>query len=998
MDLTKVEDQLAVKAWIKHPAVKGVFLAPPCGTASTARQIELPGEDAPKPLRTLDEPNGIADLSGQDMLRVSAANVLYEFTAEIMDLCTELGKACMVENPKNSLFWVTTWWVECDSSRYHFIQDHQACAYGGQRPKWTRLTANFEHVHTISLVCPQNHEHLPWGVVRTGNKRVFATSLEVHYPRDLCDAIAHAFVLCFVEQGMQFHSQPTLQHVAKASTLQQTTTLKLPPLVPQFKSKFVVFFNGNVQVWPSSTVPSSAAKQLHEVKFGETVSVKLSGRQKEVDFSDHVVKRVDEELNIWRISFSLREFAELGLTFDRMLFFGLQWEPQEFLERALQVTHPVAVSEALPSELARTVEELIHFGHVEVAKRRLQFFQKWNKRARDLEQQEAELRANMDPLVERAVRGKRILLFQEMLSFYEYPDMEVVSELRDGSSLTGEVPATAMLPFKFTPSVVTCESLRLQSKLRRQKILSEDGSSGDPQVDEEVWAQTLDECTKGWLRGPLDPDDVPLDAPISKRFGLKQKHKVRLIDDFTESAVNQSVTVTETPVLHTVDVACALVAHFFGVSSTVGTSCELVVRTFDLSSAYRQIALNAEGRGVAYIRVYNPTLCRWELFQALVLPFGAVRSVHSFLRLARAVWWLGAVGCLLPWSSFFDDYIVFSTPPLAKSTDLSVCALFKLLGWLFAQEGRKCMPFGCECEALGVIFDLAGSSSGVCRISNTPSRISELKAEIDRILEKGWISQTEAQKLRGRMQFADSQIYGRTGKRCTRALRDFACRRRTKISNRDATFLKLFIQLLESDEPRRVVADNGTQAVIVTDACYERDSKDWPCGLGGVLVDPATGKKQFFSCALDAEKRLILGEQSKKQIIFEAETLCAVLAYMLWTPDLECGKSFLYVDNEGTKFCLIRGASENDTVDVISQIFAEQEVFTKTVCWIARVSSFSNIADDPSRGDSQQLIRLGFEDVSIQALVVLEQLTAAIVGKMGTADGCRVKPIDKKEQ
>ena len=101
-------------------------------------------------------------LSGTDMLRVSAANVLYEFTAEVMDLCTLLGKACMVENPRNSLFWVTTWWAECDSNGHHHISDHQACAYGAQRPKWTRLTANFEQVHTICNTCPGDHTHLPW--------------------------------------------------------------------------------------------------------------------------------------------------------------------------------------------------------------------------------------------------------------------------------------------------------------------------------------------------------------------------------------------------------------------------------------------------------------------------------------------------------------------------------------------------------------------------------------------------------------------------------------------------------------------------------------------------------------------------------------------------------------------------------------------------------------------------------------------------------------------
>eukprot|EP00435_Cladocopium_sp_Y103_P054615 s3212_g17.t2 len=175
-------------------------------------------------------------------------------------------------------------------------------------------------------------------------------------------------------------------------------------------------------------------------------------------------------------------------------------------------------------------------------------------------------------------------------------------------------------------------------------------------------------------------------------------------------------------------------------------------------------------------------------------------------------------------------------------------------------------------------------------------------------------------------------------------------------------------------EPRRVLADDGSHVMVFTDACYERDARDLPCGLGGVFVDPISGRKEFFSCPLDAEKRSLLGEQSKKQIIFEAESLCAVLAYMLWSQSLEHRKSFLYVDNEGTKFSLINGASENAFVDVLSQIFAENEMLVKTSCWISRVSSHSNIADSPSRGDTRQLLQLGFNDISMQAFAMLEQL------------------------
>ena len=491
------------------------------------------------------------------------------------------------------------------------------------------------------------------------------------------------------------------------------------------------------------------------------------------------------------------------------------------------------------------------------------------------------------------------------------------------------------------------------------------------------------EVDKGWLSGPLAWDEVPDQAPISKRFGLRQRHKVRLIDDFSESAVNDTVSVHETPVLHTVDVACAATAYWFEQCEKHGVPSKLLARTFDLSSAYRQVALSQSGREHAYIRVYNPSTGKWAMFQALVLPFGAIRSVHSFLRAARAIWWLGVVGCKLFWSSFFDAYIVFTPPQLSVSAELSTVALFKLLGWIFAEDGRTCKPFQSSCEALGVVFDLSESDKGKCKVSNTASRIEELSGEIQRILEAGVITQVESQKLRGRMQFAESQIYGRTSKRCLATLRDLSCRRRSKILERDEMFLRLFISLLKSEDPRIVCCDNRSSVVILTDASYEPDSRDRICGLGGLVVDRCMGKQFFFSLVLSEQQRAILGEPNRKQIIFEAETLCAVLAYNLWMQLISDRKSFLFVDNEGTKFCLIKGSSDNIVVDTLAQIFAETETHVRTACWISRVSSYSNLADAPSRGDCTLLRKLGFVEVSEDASNCLDSICRCICEKLG---------------
>ena len=475
LDLTSTADQQLVLEWLEHPAVKAVFIAPPCGTASAARAIDLPGENAPRPLRTLDEPDGIQGLTANELARVSAANILYAFTVEVLERCCKLQILCMIENPRNSLFWFVTVWVESSATADLFVQDHQACMYGSKRPKFTRLAANFEQVHTISALCDGNHPHEPWGIVRTGNKRTFATALEVHYPKALCEAIVKAFTLKFIQLGLQMDpSMPSLYHAAKASTGTQAVSMKLPPTVPPYKHKYVVFMLNNVLVWPTQHAIPVEHKLIHEVTFGGVLCV---------NERPHYQERILHELALWKVDFSWDSFEQFAGSFDCLRILGVQWEPNEFVEKALQVEHPMDSLTTLPDELKFATQQMLKLSPGDVARRRADFFKYWSARAKELVPEEAKLKSQMDPVVANAVRQKRLKLFAEMLAFYKYPDKEVVNELVHGADLVGDVPTTRMLPVKFTPALLTVEALRSQSKLRRPHVAQDCRSSGDTEID-----------------------------------------------------------------------------------------------------------------------------------------------------------------------------------------------------------------------------------------------------------------------------------------------------------------------------------------------------------------------------------------------------------------------------------------------------------------------------------------------------------------------------------
>jgi len=96
----------------------------------------------------------------------------------------------------------------------------------------------------------------------------------------------------------------------------------------------------------------------------------------------------------------------------------------------------------------------------------------------------------------------------------------------------------------------------------------------------------------------------------------------------------------------------------------------------------------------------------------------------------------------------------------------------------------------------------------------------------------------------------------------------------------------------------------------------------------------------------------VLGEKRKKQIILEAETLAAVTAFALWQFFFAGRRCVLFVDNEGTKFSLLKVSFDNDIVDLLAGYFAEYELLVHAFSWLARVPSKSNIADPPSRNDT----------------------------------------------
>ena len=139
-----------------------MHIAPPCGTASRAREIPLSRGRGPQPLRNDLWPLGLPGLNKADQARVDSANAIYVRAANFCLWLREqaaqhgLPSHFCVENPLRSYMWMIPEFVRLKPQCLHIAYD--VCMHGGDRDKhqmlWTSMgelqaleSAVIVHIH-----------------------------------------------------------------------------------------------------------------------------------------------------------------------------------------------------------------------------------------------------------------------------------------------------------------------------------------------------------------------------------------------------------------------------------------------------------------------------------------------------------------------------------------------------------------------------------------------------------------------------------------------------------------------------------------------------------------------------------------------------------------------------------------------------------------------------------------------------------------------------------
>ncbi|CAE7673348.1 unnamed protein product [Symbiodinium sp. CCMP2456] len=677
---------------ISRPDVVLCHFAPPCGTATT-----------PGTMRSHSAPDGVSNLEGAALVRVTTANRIYEVISSLIQRCTELGILWCLENPNRSLAWLTS----CIASALrtpHVQTRFHHCMFGSQRRKHTSLCHNIPFAQALQVTCDGKHDHLPWGRLPDGGPAIKA---EVSYPPLLCRCLAHAFVNQLLHLGatapaVTLHeaSVPAARAAQVAASRQPNK--RLPPLVTEFAA--IVTVRGPESQIPSSSVLEAAWPVDSSCIVHPPTPVLPVGTKRLSSFPDRG---------------SQQGLEAKGAC---MVRFGIPWLPSDFVSQAIKCKHPKLLASALPKPLKECIERCVSQSPADLAKERTANLRQWMLRAKELKDECDE--PLVSPHCRDILSNKSMRLLGEMIETSGYGDVNLPNDIGEGFDLLGPIPdSSGVMPKKATFASLSVSEVREVASDNQRSVWQATKDSirtaEDLEVAREVYRLTLAELDAKWVEGPFGLSDLPKDAILTRRFGVVQSSwdavkgsikKIRPIDDLTESLANLTSSGTETIAPHGVD--CIIVG--------------LVHRS----------------------------------------------------RLFR-----------LHWSCFFDDFFLVSCDREMAHLDLIQKGFFEIMGWSTSVE--KDDGFRPMARALGVEINLADSAAGLFKVSNTEARQKELSAIISGMLEKGSALSKDFEVLRGRLIFAENQIFGRMACRHMQRI-SRACRSKGMVEIRDELAVHFF--------------------------------------------------------------------------------------------------------------------------------------------------------------------------------------------------------------
>ena len=120
-----------------------------------------------------------------------------------------------------------------------------------------------------------------------------------------------------------------------------------------------------------------------------------------------------------------------------------------------------------------------------------------------------------------------------------------------------------------------------------------------------------------------------------------------------------------------------------------------------------------------------------------------------------------------------------------------------------------------------------------------------------------------------------------------------------------------------------------------------------------------------------------LNPAGKKTAIFQCEFFAVLVALKAWGEKLSSRQVVFYVDNDGVRDVLISCNTADPVGSVLLTNVLELEGTLAISSWFTRVPSKSNIADNPSRGETNDLLAVKAKHEQVEPIKILHTHTHA---------------------
>ncbi len=548
---------------------------------------------------------------------------------------------------------------------------------------------------------------------------------------------------------------------------------------------------------------------------------------------------------------------------------------------------------------------------------------------------------------------KNVALHRELVYVARVPDLMAVPQLLIGSRMLGRSLPIYTMPTRVVEPLATMEEFLDRREATNEKVMRLASKPIEAELSHASWQKSVAEEERGVLLGPYPRlADLPYQEPslcwrkpVWERHGGAFDWEVRNIDDMLVAEQNETAAYQSTHIPMTVDA----VATQTRTAQEAFPEDELAGFSSDFAKAYKQVPGAPQQAERTVLAQWSPPHRQIMFWIAMSLLFGGRLAPLGFARYPALIILLTAVLFALGFQHCVDDLLCVERKSTADGAHQVWMRFTKLLGW---DVPFNKSPYPSQCFiVVGIQLDLAPFPLEPAEISITELRLESLEEALQGVAQTQRLTPAFASKLYGRLNFACTQMWGRTGRARLKAFLRRIYERRDNYNMQIATAVAWWLAFLRDYRPRPVPLVLRTERAVVT---YS-DGEGTDAGVGiAIWHDDDRPRAAYLSVhteirrAWSAQRALQLQTEEFSDI-FCVEAVGPLAIITTW-PQLLRGRLWLhFIDNTSAQSALVRGASSVHAGDVIvghtwMAIAREASHF-----WCDRVCSKSNPIDGVSR-------------------------------------------------